>query len=91
MRTTEGNELCSGVHFLGGVGWSGTEFIIIEAATGLTYHPWMIMDDDKCPDEMYDECGIISGILRRGSRSTWRNPVSVPICAPQIQHDLSRI
>jgi hypothetical protein len=41
--------------------WSGTEFTITEATTGLLYQPQM-MDDD--------ECGPIDGMLGRGNRST---------------------
>jgi hypothetical protein len=37
-----------------------------------------------------DECGAVDGIrIGRGSRNTWRKPVPVPLCPPQIPHDLT--
>jgi hypothetical protein len=48
---------------------------------GLLYQP-RIIDDD--------ECGAVGGIsIGRGSRSTRRKPAPVPLCIPQIPHDLS--
>jgi hypothetical protein len=50
--------------------------------TGLLYQHQMIDDDD---------CGAIGGIrIGRGNRSTRRKPTEVPLCPPQISHDLSR-
>jgi hypothetical protein len=46
------------------------------------YRPRMIKDK---------ECGAIDGIrIGRGNRSTRREPASVPLCPPQIPHDLTR-
>jgi hypothetical protein len=50
----------------GGKQWSGTEFTITEATTGLLYQSQMMMNDD--------ECGAIGGMFGRGNRSTWRKP-----------------
>jgi hypothetical protein len=37
-----------------------------------------------------DECGAASGMITgRGNRSTRRKPAPVPLCPPQIQHDLT--
>jgi hypothetical protein len=36
-----------------------------------------------------DECGAVGGMrIGRGNRSTRRKPASVPLCPPQIPHDL---
>jgi hypothetical protein len=37
-----------------------------------------------------DESEAVAGILGRGSRSTGRKPAPVPLCPPQIPHDLTR-
>jgi hypothetical protein len=37
-----------------------------------------------------DECGAVSGMrIGSGKESTWRNPAPVPLCPPQIPHDLT--
>jgi hypothetical protein len=52
------------------------------ATTGLLYQPQMIDDGD---------CGAIDGTkIGRGNRSTQRKPASVPLCPPQIPHDLTQ-
>jgi hypothetical protein len=52
------------------------------ATTGLLYQPQMIDDGD---------CGVIGGIkIGRGNRITRRKPAPVPLCSPQIPHDLIR-
>jgi hypothetical protein len=39
----------------------------------------------------YGDCGAIGGMkIGRRNRSTRRKPVPVPLCPPQIQHDLTR-
>jgi hypothetical protein len=49
---------------------------------GLSYQPQMIDDGD---------CGAIGGMkIGRGNRSTRRKPAPVPLCPPQIPHDLNR-
>jgi hypothetical protein len=49
------------------------------ATVGLLYQPQMVDD----------ECGVVGGMrIGRGNRSTRRKPVSVPLCPPQIPHDL---
>jgi hypothetical protein len=36
-----------------------------------------------------DECGIVGGMtIGRGNRSTPRKPAPMPLCPPQIPHDL---
>jgi hypothetical protein len=47
----------------------------------LLYQHWM-MDED--------ECGAVGGMIVRRNRSTRRKPASVPLCPPQIPHDLIR-
>jgi hypothetical protein len=64
--------------FLGGVRLSplGTS-----ATLGLLYQPRMIDGGDF---------GAVSGIrIGRGNRSTRRKPAPVPLCPPQIPHDLT--
>jgi hypothetical protein len=61
--------------------WSGTQLTITEANTGLLHQPRMIDDD---------ECRAIGGMLGRGNQSTRRKPAPVPLCLPQIPHDLTR-
>jgi hypothetical protein len=47
----------------------------------LLYQPWMIDDDDY---------GAVVGMrIGRGNRSTRRKPAPVPLCPPQIPHDLT--
>jgi hypothetical protein len=47
--------------------------------TGLLYQPWMIDD----------ECAAVGGMrIGRGNQSTRRKPAPVPLCPPQIPHDL---
>jgi hypothetical protein len=37
------------------------------------------------------DCGAIGGMkIDRGNRSTRRKPTPVPLCSPQIPHDLTR-
>jgi hypothetical protein len=48
----------------------------------LSYQPRMIDNG---------ECGAVGGMrIGRGSRSTWRKTAPVPLCPPQIPHDLTR-
>jgi hypothetical protein len=48
--------------------------------TGLVYRPRMIDD----------ECGAFGGMrIGRGKRNTRRKPIPVPLCPPQIPHDLT--
>jgi hypothetical protein len=52
------------------------------ATTGLLYQPQMIDDGD---------CGAICGMkIGRVNRSTRRKPAPMPLCPPQIPHDLTR-
>jgi hypothetical protein len=51
------------------------------ATIGLFCQPQMIDDGD---------CGAIGGMkIGRGNRSTRRKPAPVPLCTPQIPHDLT--
>jgi hypothetical protein len=44
-------------------------------------------DDDEADDA--DECGAVGGMrIGKGNRSTRRQPAPVPLCSPQIPHDL---
>jgi hypothetical protein len=61
-----------------GVGWDGVH-LARQPLTGLLYQSRMIDD----------ECGAVGEMrIGRRSRSTWRKPTPVPLCSPQIQHDL---
>jgi hypothetical protein len=53
---------------------------------------WIIAQapDDDDDDDDDDECGAVSGMLPRGNQSILRKPASVPLCPPQIPHDLTR-
>jgi hypothetical protein len=51
------------------------------ATVGLLYQPRVIDDD---------ECGAVGGMkIGRGNQSTRRKPPPVPLCPPQIPHDLT--
>jgi hypothetical protein len=63
------------------LGRRGPKSTITEATTCLLYQPKMMMDDDKC--------GPVSGMLGKGNLSAQRKPASVPLCPPQIPHDLT--
>jgi hypothetical protein len=42
------------------------------------------------PDDEDNKCGAVGGmIIGRGNRSTRRKPARVPLCPPQIPHDLT--
>jgi hypothetical protein len=45
-------------------------------------------DDDDDDDD--DECSAIGGMLGTRNTSTLRKPAPVPLCPPQIPHDLTR-
>jgi hypothetical protein len=64
------------------LGWSGTKSTIIEATTSLLDRPLM-MDDD--------ECAAVGGMSGRGNQSSRIKPATVPLCLPQIPHDLTRL
>jgi hypothetical protein len=58
-----------------------------------------MMDDDSYDDGDshndeddydYDDCGAVGGMIGRRDRSTLREPASVPLCPPQIPHDLTQ-
>jgi hypothetical protein len=56
--------------------------LVNSATTGLLYQSQMIDDGD---------CGSIGGMKSgRGNRSTQRKRAPVPLCPPQILHDLTR-
>jgi hypothetical protein len=53
----------------------------MSATVGLLYQPRMIDDYDY---------GAVGGMrIDRGNRSTRRKPAPVPLCPPQIPHDLT--
>jgi hypothetical protein len=49
----------------------------------------MIEEEDDDDDDVY-ECEAVGGMIGRGSRSTRRKPVPVPLCPAQIPNDLTR-
>jgi hypothetical protein len=64
--------------FLMGWGWV---HLVLWPPFGLLYLPRMIDDDD---------CGEMGGMRTgRGNLSTTRKPAPVPLCSPQIPHDLT--
>jgi hypothetical protein len=63
------------------VGWDWVH-LVLRPLFGLLYQLQMIDVDD---------CGAIGGMqIVRGNRSIQRKPASVPLCPPQIPHDLNR-
>jgi hypothetical protein len=45
----------------------------------------------RVDDGMMNECGVVGGMrTSRGERSTGTEPAPVPLCSPQIPHDLTR-
>jgi hypothetical protein len=51
------------------------------ATVGLLYQPRMVDDEDY---------GAVGGMrIGKGNRSTRRKPAPVPLCPPQIPHDLT--
>jgi hypothetical protein len=69
------------VYFLFLVSWGGVRL----SPLGTVATVWPIV---PAPDD--DHCGAIRGMrIGRGNRSTRRNPAPVPLCPPQIPHDLT--
>jgi hypothetical protein len=61
------------------LGWDWVH-LVRRPLIGILYQPRMIED----------ECGAVGGVRTgRGNRSTRRKPASVPLCPPQIPHDLT--
>jgi hypothetical protein len=61
-------------------GW-GESPLGTSATVGLLYQPRMIDDDGY---------GAVGGMrIGRGNRNTPRKPAPVPLCPPQISHDLT--
>jgi hypothetical protein len=65
-----------------GGGCSETEITITEARPliGLLYKPRMMVDN---------ECGAIRGKFGKENQRTRSKPAPVPLCLPQIPHDLT--
>jgi hypothetical protein len=62
------------------MGWDWVR-LVLRPLFGLLYQPQMIDDDD---------CGAIGGMrIGKGNWSTRRTPALVPLCLPQIPHDLT--
>jgi hypothetical protein len=63
--------------------WAGVELstLLLRPLSCLLYQPWMMTNDD--------ECGAGGGMLGRGNGSSRRKPVPVPLCPPQIAHNLT--
>jgi hypothetical protein len=67
--------------FFSSVSWGGVRL----SPLGTSATNWPIV---PAPDD--DECGAVGGIrIGRGNRSTHRKPTPVPLCPPQIPHDLT--
>jgi hypothetical protein len=63
------------------MGWDWVH-LVLRPLTGLLYQPQMIDGGD---------CGAVGGMkIGRGNRSTRRKLGPVPLCPPQIPHDLTR-
>jgi hypothetical protein len=63
------------------VGWG------VSASTWYCGHFWPIVQPRMIDD---GGCGAIGGMrIGRGNRSTRRKPAPVPLCPPQIPHDLT--
>jgi hypothetical protein len=60
------------------LGWSGTESTFTDQPQAVVVMMMVMM------------CGAIGGMLGRGNRNTRRKPAPVPLCPPQIPHDLTR-
>jgi hypothetical protein len=74
---------CGLVFFVVVVSLGGVRLSLLgtSATAVLLYQPRMIDDDDY---------GAVGGMrIGRGNRSTRRKPAPVPLCPPQIPHDLS--
>jgi hypothetical protein len=55
-------------------------YVVRRPLSGLLYQPRMIED----------ECGAVGGMkIGRGNLSTIRKPAPVPLCPPQIPHELT--
>jgi hypothetical protein len=77
------NNLQTNKHFIINISWVRLSPLGTAAATGLLYLPRMIDDGD---------CGATDGMKNgRGNRGTRRKPAPVPLCPPQIPHDLTRV
>jgi hypothetical protein len=46
--------------------------------------------DDDDDDDDDDGCGAVSAMIGKGNRITRRKPAPMPLCPPQIPHDLTR-
>jgi hypothetical protein len=61
------------------MGWGWVD-LVLRPLFGLLYQPRMLNDD----------CGTIGGMqIVRGNGGTRRKPAPLPLCAPQIPHDLT--
>jgi hypothetical protein len=61
----------------------------VRLGTAATVWPIVLAPDDD--DDDYDDCGTIGGMQSgRGNRNTRRKRAPVPLCPPQIPHDLTR-
>jgi hypothetical protein len=71
--------LLTGIALLLPLGWDQVH-LVRRPLAGLLYQPRMIDD----------ECGAVSGRrIGRGNRSSRGTPAPVPLCPPQIPHDLT--
>jgi hypothetical protein len=49
-------------------------------------HYWPIV---PAPDDDDYKCGAIGGMSGKANQGTGRKPAPVPLCSPQIPHDLT--
>jgi hypothetical protein len=68
------------VSFFSLLGCSETVHSVLGPLFALLYQPRMMYDD---------ECGTVGRMIGTGNRSTQRKPVPMPLCPPQIPHDLT--
>jgi hypothetical protein len=69
-------------------------FFFLSFLGGLTLSPLGTSATNRptvpAPGDDDDDCGAVGGMrIGRGNRSTQRKPAPVPICPPQIPHDLT--
>jgi hypothetical protein len=84
LRNTKNKIGNNTVDFLSFLDWGETQSTWYVSHYGLLYQSQMLDDDDN-------DCRAISGMrIGRGNQSTQRKLAPVPLCPPQIPHDLTR-
>jgi hypothetical protein len=70
---------CNPTHFFLGVSLDWVH-LVRQPLFGLLYQPLMMVDDKR---------GAVGGMAGTGNRRTRRKPAPVPLCPPQITHNLT--